>query len=460
MIDAGLVARLKKALPADALLEGEALAGRTEDWMRRQPVRARLLLRPGSTAEVSAILALCNDAGQPVVTHGGLTGLVHATDTTEADFVLSLERLCRIESIDPVQRIAVVEAGVTLQQLQEAADAQGLAFPLDLGARGSATLGGNAATNAGGNRVLRFGMTREMVLGLEAVLADGTVVPAMNRLIKNNSGYDLKQLFIGAEGTLGVITRLVLRLREKPARQDVAFAAVPGFDALAALLKHMDRALGGSLSAFEVMWPEFYALVTTPPAQGRAPVPHGSPYYVLIESLGGDPARDAERFQSALESAAEAGLVADAALAKSQTEVAGIWALRDDVLQTARWGMPVTFDISVPIAAMEGYVAEVQARLRAAWPQVRLFVFGHMGDGNLHLVVSPDGLPADARATLESVVYAPLEAAGGAISAEHGIGLEKKSWLPVSRSGAEIALMRTLKRAMDAKGILNPGRVI
>jgi FAD/FMN-containing dehydrogenase len=460
MIDAALVARLRKALPAEAILEGESLAGRTEDWMHRQPVRASLLLRPSSTAEVSAALALCHAAGQPVITHGGLTGLVHGTDTTPADVVLSLERMRRIEAIDPVQRVAVVEAGVTLQELQEAADEQGLAFPLDLGARGSATLGGNASTNAGGNRVLRFGMTREMVLGLEAVMADGTVVPAMNRLIKNNSGYDLKQLFVGAEGTLGVITRLVLRLRERPARQDVAFAAVPGFAALAALLKHMDRALGGSLSAFEVMWPEFYELVTTPPAKGRAPVPHGAPYYVLIEALGGDPARDAERFQSALEKAAESGLVADAVLAKSQAEVAGIWALRDDVLQTARWGMPITFDVSVPIAGMEGYVGQVRAELRARWPQARAFVFGHMGDGNLHIVISPDGLPADARGALERIVYAPLESAGGAISAEHGIGLEKKAWLPVSRSAAEIALMRTLKQAMDPKGILNPGRVI
>jgi FAD/FMN-containing dehydrogenase len=460
MIDAALVARLRKALPAEAILEGESLAGRTEDWMHRQPVRASLLLRPSSTAEVSAALALCHAAGQPVITHGGLTGLVHGTDTTPADVVLSLERMRRIEAIDPVQRVAVVEAGVTLQELQEAADARGLAFPLDLGARGSATLGGNASTNAGGNRVLRFGMTREMVLGLEAVLADGTVVPAMNRLIKNNSGYDLKQMFIGAEGTLGVITRLVLRLREKPARQDVAFAAVPGFEALAALLKHMDRALGGSLSAFEVMWPEFYELVTTPPAKGRAPVPHGSPYYVLIEAMGGDPARDAERFEAALEKAAEDGLLADAALARSQSEVAEIWALRDDVLQTARWGMPITFDISVPIAGMEAYVGQVRAELRARWPQVRAFVFGHMGDGNLHLVISPDGLPADAREALERIVYAPLEPAGGAISAEHGIGLEKRAWLSVSRSAAEIELMRALKRAMDPKGILNPGRVV
>lgn len=459
MIDAGLVARLRKALPDEALVAGESLAGRTEDWMHQQPLRSPLLLRPGSTDEVSSALALCHAAGQPVIAHGGLTGLVHGADTTDADVVLSLERMCRIESIDPVQRVATVEAGVTLQQLQEAADEQGLAFPLDLGARGSATLGGNASTNAGGNRVLRFGMMREMVLGLEAVLADGTVIRAMNRLIKNNSGFDLKQLFIGAEGTLGVITRLVLRLREKPARQDVAFAAVPGFDALAALLKHMDRALGGGLSAFEVMWPEFYELVTTPPATGRAPVPHGSPYYVLIESMGGGTAGDGALFQAAFERAVEEGLVTDAVVAKSQAEVAAIWALRDDVLQSARWGLPFVFDVSLPIADMQAYVEQVKAGLRANWPGVRAYVFGHMGDGNLHVVISPEGLPSDARAAVERIVYAPLQHVGGAISAEHGIGLEKKAWLPISRSAAEIALMRTLKRAMDPKGILNPGRV-
>jgi len=460
MIDPNLVGRLRAALPPAALVERAGLAGRTEDWMHQRPVRAALLLRPASTAEVSAALSLCHAAGQPVVVHGGLTGVVHGTDTGDSDIVLSLERMREIESIDPVQRVAVVQAGVTLQQLQEAADARGLAYPLDLGARGSATLGGNASTNAGGNRVLRFGMTRDMVLGLEAVLADGTVIPAMNRLIKNNSGYDLKQMFIGSEGTLGVITRLVLRLREKPARQDVAFAAVPGFDALTALLKHMDRALGGGLSAFEVMWPEYYALVTTPPAAGRAPVPHGAPYYVLVEALGGASEGDAARFMSAFEQAVDAGLVGDAVVAQSQAEIAALWGLRDDVLQTARWGMPFAYDVSVPVADMQAYVGRVEAGLRARWPQARAFVFGHMGDGNLHIVISPDGLPADARGEVERIVYTPLAEVGGAVSAEHGIGLEKRDWLPVSRSPAEIALMGRLKQALDPKGILNAGRVV
>ena len=207
-----------------------------------------------------------------VVTQGGLTGLVHGADAAPTEVILSMERMRAIEAIDPVQRTAVVQAGVVLQTLQEAVDAHDLSFPLDLGARGSATVGGNAATNAGGNRVIRYGMTRDMILGLEVVLADGTVVSSMNHLIKNNTGYDLKQVFIGSEGTLGVITRLVLRLREKPAAQDVAIVAVPDFDCLPKLLKHMDRSLGGSLSAFEVMWQSFYRLVTSAPAKGKPPV--------------------------------------------------------------------------------------------------------------------------------------------------------------------------------------------
>jgi len=407
------------------------------------------------------VLAWCNEHGVAVVAQGGLTGLVHGADASPEQVILSLERMRAIEGIDPRQRTATVQAGVTLQALEEAVDAEGLLFPLDLGARGSATLGGNAATNAGGNRVIRYGMMRDMVLGLEAVLADGTVVSSMNHLIKNNTGYDLKQLFIGSEGTLGVITRLVLRLREKPATRSMALVAVDEFDKVAALLKHMDHGLGGSLSAFEALWQDFYRLVTSPPAKGRPPVPQDHPYYVLLESQGASRELDEARFQSALEGAFEAGLIADAAVARSEADCQAFWALRDDVEQTMHGGAPVIFDVSLPVGAMEAYTQALPAALEAAIGGHRLFIFGHLGDGNLHVIVQV--APEDyerLRPKVEAVVYEPLAAVGGSVSAEHGIGLEKKPWLALSRSPAELALMRRLKETLDPRGILNPGNIL
>ena len=448
---------LRAIVGAEGLLSGAELQSRPAGYMRPDMLQARLLVRPKDTAQVAKVLELCNGAGRPVVTHGGLTGLVHGADTVPDDLVLSLERMNRIEEIDPLQRIAVVQAGVPLQALQEAAESHDLLFPLDLGARGSATLGGNAATNAGGNRVIRFGMMRDMVLGLEVVLADGTVVSSMNRMLKNNAGYDLKQLFIGAEGTLGIITRLVLRLRERPLSQEVAFVAVDSFARLTAFLKHMDRALGGGLSAFEVMWQEFYQLVTTAPAKSQAPLPYGHAHYVLVESSGAE--QDRQRFSAALEDAHTAGLIADAVLASSDRERAAIWGMRDDVGQLRRYGPTFTFDISLPIGAMETYLAAVRAGLTARWPQHRCWVFGHLGDGNLHLVVHTADDAESARQEAERIVYGALVSAGGSVSAEHGIGLEKKPYLDLSRSAAEIALMRALKRTLDPNNLLNPGKI-
>jgi FAD/FMN-containing dehydrogenase len=459
MPSADLIKALKTALPPACILEGDILANRPAGVGRSDTIQAPILLRPATTEEVSMVLRICHAHGQAVVTHGGLSGITHATDTTPDDVVLSLERMRAIISIDATQRVAVVEAGATLQQVQEAADAGGLLFPLDLGGRGSATLGGNAATNAGGNRVIRYGMARDMILGLEVVLADGTVIPSMNRMIKNNAGYDLKHLFIGSEGTLGVITKLVLRLREKLTRQDVALVAVPGFGAMTQLLRHMDSALGGGLSAFEVMWPEFYRLVTRPPAKGRAPLRDGYPLYVLIEAFSKDAAADAERFNAALEQALDQGLVADAVIAKSQEEVEALWALRDDVGQIMQFGKPFCFDVSLPIAAMENYVQSITKSIAGRWAEHHLWVFGHVGDGNLHVGVHVLDESDAVRRAVEEIVYRPLQAVGGSVSAEHGIGLEKKGWLHLSRSPQEIALMRTLKSALDPKGILNPGRI-
>jgi FAD/FMN-containing dehydrogenase len=454
------IGALRALVGETGVLDAGEVATRSAGVLRPDRINALALVRPRSTEEVSQVVRWCHDHGVPIVTHGGLTGLVHGADASPGELVLSMERMRGIEVIDPVQRIAVVQAGLTLQALQEAVEHHDLSFPLDLGARGSATLGGNAATNAGGNRVIRYGMMRDMILGLEVVLADGTILSSLNRLIKNNAGYDLKQIFVGSEGTLGIITRLVLRLREKPHSQDVAIVAVPSFEALIKLLKHVDSALGGSLSAFEVMWQSFYRLVTSPPARGKAPLSEDHPYYVLIESLGADIRLDSERFVAVLESALEAKLIVDAAIAQSEGDRRAFWALRDDVVQVMVGGMPVVFDISLPLAAMEQYVEALGANLKAAIGEHRLWIFGHLGDGNLHVIVQvqPQNYTA-LRPQIEALVYGPLGNFGGSVSAEHGIGLEKKPYLSVCRSEGEIALMRTLKAALDPTGLLNPGKI-
>lgn len=451
-----LLHELKSLLGEAGVLEGERAAEASHsNWSRLGKPHA--VLRPSSTAEVSRILQLCHTASQPVVPWGGKTGLVEGANA-DGMLALSLERMNRIEDIDPAGGTMTVEAGCLLQTVQEAADAHGLFFPLDLGARGSATIGGNISTNAGGNRVIRYGMTREMVLGLEAVLPDGAIVSSLNRLLKNNAGYDLKQLFIGTEGTLGVVTRTVLRLRPKPGSTAVALAAADSFSALPRLLRHVERGFSGGLSAFEVMWEDFYRLVTTAPAKGRAPIAYGHPYYVLIEQLGSDEDSNVASFERVLGAALEENIIADAVIAKSQGERNAIWSLRDDVAQCMRNAPIFTFDVSLPIVEMQDYVADVRSRLLGGWGEsTSLMVFGHLGDCNLHLIVGVGD--ASVRHAVEDIIYGALEGRAGSVSAEHGIGLEKREYLPLSRSEPEIQLMRQLKRALDPMNILNPGKV-
>ncbi|MCC6917792.1 MAG: FAD-binding oxidoreductase [Alphaproteobacteria bacterium] len=457
---AEIVNALREALGVPSVL-GAAEVAEMLAPVGRQFGAPVALVRPRSTAEVSAVLKIAHAAGQPVVPWGGRTGLV---DGCRADgaVALSLERMNAIEEIKPENATMRVQAGCILQTACEAAEAGGLFLPLDLGARGSATIGGTISTNAGGNRVLRYGMMRAMVLGIEAVLADGTVIDAMSPLMKNNAGYDLKQLFIGSEGTLGIVTRAVLRLRPSPASSNVAFLGVPSFDCLPLLLRRLERGTGELLSAFEVMWSDFYRLVTTAPAKGRAPLRHGQPFYVLVESLGANPDADAARFEQVLGEALEAGEIVDAAIAKSTAERSAMWALRDDVGQVLRNGPIFAFDVSLKISDMEAYVADVRSLLHERWGSERLslMVFGHLGDGNLHLIVGVGDSSAEARHEVETLVYRPLRTRGGSISAEHGIGLQKRDYLNWSRSPAEIALMRTLKHALDPGNILNPGKVV
>ena len=453
-----LLADLRAIVGDGGVVTGAPLSARTYDEYAGE-VRAQVLVRPKNTAQVSEILRLCHARGQTVVTHGGLSGLVYGTAATVDDLILSLEAMNQIESVDVAGRTMRVQAGVVLQRAQEEAERFDLLFPLDLGGRGSATIGGNISTNAGGMRVVRYGMMRSLVLGVEAVLADGTVLGSLNRMLKNNAGYDLKQLFIGSEGTLGVVTRADLRLVPRPRSHGTAFVACPDFNSVIRLLGLVDAGLGGQLSAFEVMWPEFYEITTTAPALNAPILPHGYGLYVLIEALGADPQADAQRLEQTLGEAMEQGLLVDAVIAKSDLERRAMWAPREDVFQTRRFGPTHHFDVSMAIADMPGYLDVLRRDVVQIVPDARVFVFGHVADGNLHLQIACGEAHRSTFEAVERCVYEPLRSIRGSISAEHGIGLERKSYLGISRSAAEIATMKALKVALDPRGILNRGKV-
>jgi FAD/FMN-containing dehydrogenase len=423
-----------------------------------QPGLPGIILKPRDTAQVSGILNLCSEAGQALVPIGGRTGLVNGLVPTANEMGLSMERMAAIEEIDTDNRTMTVQAGCILQLAAEAAEEHGLLLPLDLGARGSATVGGNVATNAGGNRVIRYGMMRDMVLGLEVVLADGTVINSLNKMLKNNTGYDLKQWFIGAEGTLGVITRVVLRLRPLPRSQNTALLAVQDFDKVTGLLHWLDSHTGGTLSAYEVMWPEYYEYITREGGNHRPPLPHGSAYYVLAETLGADPEVDAGRFEEVLAETLEQELVTDAVIAKSQGERNALWEVRDDVLDLFSLGPIIPFDISVTIDRMPGFVRDVQSAMAAMTAPICV-IFGHLGDSNLHLILGSRDPEEFDHGAIESLVYGIVEQHQGSVSAEHGVGLSKRDHLSCSRSADELALMRRMKNMLDPSNILNPGKI-
>lgn len=452
-----LVDQLRTIVGDVGIITGEALASRYPGYFMDH-IGADALVRPSSTDQVASILRLCNSARHPVVVHGGMSGWVRATETKRGEIALSMERMATIESIDPVNRTATVQAGVVLEQLETALSDYGLTFPLDLGGRGSCQLGGNASTNAGGMRVIRYGMMRDQVLGVEAVLADGRVISSLNHMIKNNTGYDLKQLFIGSEGTLGVITRLVLRLRERPTSCNTAIVSARKFDQLANLLRHVDRGFGGLLSAFELIDNSFYTL-NTAADKHCAPLPGDSPYYAVVEMLGSYQDRDSELFETVLGEAAENGFFDDAVVAQSEAQRQQIWAIREDLDHVVREFQPFyAFDVSLRVGQMEAYIGQVTDRLKARWPEGRIAFLGHMGDGNLHVAIGAGG-DGD-RHLVEQCVYEPLRDIGGSVSAEHGIGLEKKPWLDVSRNPEERALMLQIKRLLDPSNILNPGKIL
>lgn len=454
-----LVADLTAALGPGAVLSGAEVPDRAmsdaSETGRHRPV---LLLRPASTAEVSAALAICHRHGQSVVPQGGMTGLAGGANPGKGDVALCLDRLAGIEEIDPDSATMTLRAGTVLQVAQEAAEKAGFLLPIDLGSRGSCQIGGIIANNAGGLRVIRHGMTRDNLLGVEAVLADGTVVSSLNKLTKNNTGYNLTQLLAGSEGTLAVITRAVLRLRPLPTARCTALCALADFSDVIGLLKRARTELAG-LSALEVMWEDYFSLLQQ--VEGSKLFLPAPPFAVIIETEGLSEPELAEAFEDFLGRALEAGTLTDALVARSLKEADAFWAVREGHNLSRVMPDIINLDISLDIGRMGDFVVDCRRAVRDRFPDIRTLFFGHAGDGNLHIATDQPA-PGDDEAThaVCAIVYDLVRKAGGSISAEHGIGTLKRDYLGYSRSAAELAVMRNLKRGLDPDGILNPGKLL
>ena len=425
-----------------------------QDWSEAAAHLPEVVLRPRTIDDLSKMMTLATQTSQRIVTQGGRTGLAGGATPQQSEWALSVERMTNIIELDPIGQTITVEAGTSLQAIQEAAAEQGLQFPLDLGARGTATAGGITATNAGGNQVIQYGVTRQLVLGMTAVLPDGTVIAQNNKLLKNNAGFDLKQLLIGTEGVLGVIATITFRLFPKRDVVKTAICAVQNFDEVTDLLSHANRTMTG-LSSFEVLWDDYLAEITA--VTGKAPLfDQNYPYIILLEV---EAARDTGDVEASLMAAVEQGIVKDAILAQNDQQRASFWSYRDSIAELLADMAPnVNFDIGIPISKMKDFTADVTSALKAKFGGIRLVTFGHIGDGNLHLCCTT-GKPQD-QVPIEDLVFAKATAIGGTITAEHGIGVLKKPWLKDCRTTQEIALMKRLKAMLDPADILNKGRVI
>jgi FAD/FMN-containing dehydrogenase len=447
-----VIDQLRQALGEAAVLTGSAIGAR--HGSDKSEIGSHLplaVIRPRTVDDVSKALAICNANGTSVIAQGGMTGLAGGGNPSGTEVAISLELLRGIEEIDTASATMTVKAGTPLEECQQAAADSGLFLALDLGSRGSCQIGGNLSTNAGGIRVIRYGMAREQVLGLEAVLADGTVVTSLNKMLKNNAGYDLKHLFIGSEGTLGIITRAVLRLHPKPGEITTALCALPAYDNVVTLLRRAQGELGGVV-AFEAMWRDYFAFNAT--ALSLQFFEHDHAFWVILEST-----QSPDAIEAFLGNCLEDDLLQDALIARSERQARDIWSVRE--------GYPIeklpnllNFDVSLPIARIGHFAEACGAVLHKRWPGSHNSFYGHVGDSNVHICVSVGYGPGEDMHSVDDIVYGVLKDYGGSISAEHGIGTLKRPYLHLSRSPQELALMRSLKRALDPKGILNPGKVI
>ncbi|WP_418126241.1 FAD-binding oxidoreductase [Variovorax sp. 160MFSha2.1] len=455
-------ARLVDLLGASAVRVGDAVPlHHATDWSGMAPVKPLALVMPSSTEEVAGVLRLCQRFRTPVVPQGGLTGLAGGARPVGNGIALSLVRMNAIGPIDKQESCVEVQAGATLQAVQEAAQAEKLSFGIDLGARGSCQIGGNLSTNAGGMGVIQSGMMREQMLGLEVVMADGRILNMLRPMLKNNTGYDLKQLFVGAEGTLGVITRALLKLRPEVRSRTTAFLALPDYNSAIVSLRRLQTSFPGAVAAFELMWEDFHRLAIAWNAMAP-PFSERYPLFALIDIDGPEDASTTAQLESVLASLMETGAVADAVIAQTSAQSRALWRGREIPAEFHSRMHPISFDISLPVSKLGDFAQSCVAAMSQRWPGHRTVRFGHLGDGNLHLTTdarSIDAPPEEAERMVEHFVFDLVAQMGGSVSAEHGIGLLKKPYLRFSRTESEIAAMRSVKAAFDPLNLLNPGKI-
>jgi len=468
-LPATLVEQLRAIVGDRGLItEASDLESYSVDWRGQFRGKAALLVRPASTDEMSRVVALLSAAGVGIVPQAGNTSLCGASvpDASGSQVIVNVSRMNRVRAVDLENDTVTVEAGCILAELQRVAAENDRFFPLSLGAEGSCEVGGNISTNAGGTQVLRYGNMREQVLGLEVVLPDGRVWDGLRGLRKDNTGYDLKHLFIGAEGTLGIVTAAVLKLYPKPRAIATALAAVADPAAAVALLGRMRAACGERVTSFELISRLCLDLVVKNISGSRDPLGQPHPWYVLVELFDSAEGNGlATMLEEALGAAAEEGLVADAVVAASESQRQALWALRENVSDAQKIeGYSVKHDVSVPVSRIVELIAEGDSALAAAWPGIRIVAFGHVGDGNLHYNAFPPPERANDTATwsleVNKVVYDIVRRLGGSISAEHGIGALKRDELPHYKAALELDLMRAIKGVLDPRGIMNPGKVL
>ena len=461
MSEINIIKLFETILEKSSIITGDSLKSRFYHiWKTDIPLESICLLLPKNSDQVSSILKICNSNNQEVIIHGGLTNLVGSTKSNKSQVVLSLEKMNSIIEIDEKGKTLTCESGVIIEDIINAARTKNLLLPLNFGARGSAQIGGAVSTNAGGLRVFKYGMTRNLVLGLEAVLPDGTIISSLKKLMKDNSGYDLKQFFIGTEGTLGVVTKVVLRLYQHPKTRYTALAVTNDYEKVLNLLNFMEEKISKNLTAFELLWNDTYKQMVSDKTIYNKYVPDNYKYYVFIEYMGGDFDNDYNTFEKVVIESIDKGIVEDAVVGRDEKEQLNIWGIREDVAVLAEEKkFDQQFDISIPVAQIGEVIDKTIEELKDCKGVKTIFPFGHVADGNIHFIIGKDSDDDDLKSKINDIIYTNTEAVEGSISAEHGIGIDKKQYLIKSRSRDEIELMKIIKKSIDPKNILNPGRV-